>query len=161
MNFRKKLSTQTGASLQKGLKKAAIKVLGYDQKASRAVQEYFGLLSARYDIPEGQIRIEIRPGKASPQITLFLCGRLEREITSEHLIHIFGGNAARMIPGLSEIAQNRVRAFLSQWAEKLQVGREECFFRLMVIAASPVLMVGAGERVIKEISVTDVVLFFS
>ncbi len=159
--FRKKLFPGTGATLRTGLKKAAIRMLGYDEKASRAVLEYFDLLSERYSIPACQIRIEIRATEKAPAVTLRINGKFERELSSDHLIHIFGGNAARIIPGLSKRAEEKVDAYLEEWAEKLESRKYRCFFRLMVLAGAPVLMVGVDEKVYEEISLTDAVAFFS
>ena len=159
--FSKKLSHQSKLNLRQGIKKAAVKLLGYDEKAARAVKEYFELLAARYEVQIYQIRIEIRPGATKPRVYLFLQGELTREISSEHLVHIFGGNAAKMVPGLPGKIEAKVTAYLNLWSERLKTSSESVFFRLMVLAGSPVLMAGSGEIVMEEIQISEAVTFFS
>ena len=158
---RKKLPRKLTEDIRRGIKQAAVKLLGYDQKAERAVKEYFDLLSERYRKPVYQLRIEIRLSRDRPGVYLFVPGEQTRELSPEHLIHIFGGNVAKIIPGLAKKAEDRVGKYLRQWAAQLQTSEAQCFFRLMVLAGKPLLSVGIGEKTLQEIPISEVVTFFS
>ena len=159
--LRKKLPKKLTQDIRKGIKQAAVKLLGFDQKAERAVKEYFDLLSERYRKPVYQLRIEIRLKEDRPVVLLFVPGEPTRKLSPEHLIHIFGGNVAKIIPGLAQKAEDRVGEYLRQWAAQLHTREERCFFRLMVLAGKPLLSVGIGEKTLQEIPISEVVTFFS
>ena len=159
--WNKKLPSESFQGLKKGIKKATVKLLAYDEKATRAVKAYFETLAARYEVPIYQIRIEIRPGVQRPQVVLFPQVGRPIEISSEHLVSIFGGNVAKAVPGLTSRIETKVAAYLMYWSDRLGIAPEGIFFRLMILANSPVLMIGSEGKVVEEISLTDAVILFS
>jgi|GEM_PF-5305178 len=155
----KKLPSKFAGKLRKGIEKATIAVLGYDEKISLSVRNYFETIATRYGLPVYQIRIMITIDE-TPRVDLFLNGEYAETVSNDHLVRIFASESASLIPGLVKKTEEKVLACLISLAHEYGIDTELLFLRLMVLAGSPVIMLGENDKALHEIKLGKLIEFF-
>ena len=143
-----------------GLRRATIRSLGYDRKASRTVSQYFSRLSLEHQIRPEQISLQIKTGESdqeSPEVRLFLRGKLHSELPSGELIRIFAGEALAGLTSFREEVHRRVGGYLNQLAA--QKGRPVAI-RIFLAAGKPVLHTEFSDQIGERLEIVSVIEHF-